>query len=72
MTELEIFRAQKDEFFASHPQSPLTREQRKNFQGLSYFPENPALRLEVKVDEFSPKEKITIPGRGEAVLSGGP
>ena len=60
MADLEIFRAQKDEFFASHPQSPLTRDQRKNFQGLSYFPENPALRLEVKVDEFSPKEKITM------------
>ena len=52
MTELEDFRAEKDEFFASHPQSPLTREQKKNFHGLNYFPENEALRLEVKVDEF--------------------
>ena len=50
MTELETFRAEKDEFFGSHPQSPLTSEQKKNFHGLNYFPENEALNLEVKVD----------------------
>lgn len=60
MTELETFRAQKDAFFASHPQSPLTPRQKENFNGLSYFPENPALRLEVKVAELSPKEKATM------------
>lgn len=56
MTDLDHFRAEKDEFFGSHPQSPLTREQRKEFKGLSYFPENDILRLEVKVDEFPVKE----------------
>ena len=40
MTELEAFRAEKDDFFGSHPQSPLTREQKKDFNGLNYFPEN--------------------------------
>lgn len=50
MTELEEFRAEKDEFFGSHPQSPLTPEQKRNFSGLNYFPENEALRMEVKVD----------------------
>jgi hypothetical protein len=29
MTELEEFRAEKDEIFKSHPQSPLTAKQRK-------------------------------------------
>jgi uncharacterized protein len=52
---LEEIRAEKDEFFGNHPQSPLTREQRKNFHGLNYFPENESLRLEVKVDEFPVK-----------------
>lgn len=56
MTDLDMFRAEKDEFFGGHSQSPLTREQKKNFQGLKYFPENEALRLEVKVDEFPAKE----------------
>jgi uncharacterized protein (DUF1684 family) len=60
MTELEAFRAEKDELFASNPQSPLTREQRGNFSGLNYFPENKALSLEVKVEEFSAKDQIKI------------
>lgn len=60
MTELENLRAEKDEFFGSHPQSPLTREQKQNFHGLSYFPENDSLRLEVKVDEFDIKEKFDM------------
>jgi len=60
MTELEAFRDEKNEFFREHPQSPLSREQKKGFQGLNYFPENPALRLEVKVDEFEVKEEISM------------
>lgn len=60
MTELEAFRAEKDEFFGSHPQSPLTREQRKNFHGLKYFPENDALHFEIKVDEFPVKEQLEM------------
>jgi uncharacterized protein (DUF1684 family) len=60
MSELEIFRAAKDEFFGSHPQSPLTPEQKRNFDGLHYFPENPALRLEVRVDEDTEKDQLQI------------
>ncbi|MBI5965589.1 MAG: DUF1684 domain-containing protein [Chloroflexi bacterium] len=60
MTELETFRAEKDEFFGSHPQSPLTGEQKKNFHGLNYFPENDVLRLEVKVDEFPVKPRFEM------------
>ena len=50
MSELEEFRAEKDDFFGSHPQSPLTAEQKRTFSGLSYFPENESLRIEVKAD----------------------
>ncbi len=60
MTELEAFRAEKDEFFKRHPQSPLTREQRATFTGLNYFPENPDLRLEVVVEEFPVKEEFAM------------
>lgn len=60
MTELDAFRAEKDEFFGGHPQSPLTRDQRRDFHGLQYFPENEALRLEVKVDEFENKERFEM------------
>jgi uncharacterized protein (DUF1684 family) len=60
MTELEDFRVEKNEFFGSHPQSPLSREQRKDFKGLNYFPENDPLRLEVKVEEFAQKERFEM------------
>lgn len=60
MTELESFRAEKDKFFAAHPQSPLTAEQKRRFKGLNYFPENPALRLEVTVEVFSQKDTIQM------------
>lgn len=60
MTELESFRAEKDRFFASHPQSPLTPEQRRHFNGLEYFPENPALRFEAAIEEFLHKDQIDM------------
>jgi len=50
MSDLDDFRKEKDEFFGEHPQSPLTPEQRRDFSGLNYFPENEALSLEVTVD----------------------
>ncbi len=60
MNDLDEFRAEKDEFFGKHPQSPLTNEQKMVFRGLSYFPENPDLRLEVKVEEFPEKESFEM------------
>ncbi len=52
MTELEEFRAEKDRFFASDPQSPLQPDQKRAFKGLQYFLENPDLRMEVTVEKF--------------------
>jgi hypothetical protein len=60
MTELDEFRMEKDEFFARHPQSPLTPEQRRDFKGLAYFPENGALRLEVQVEPFADQQPMTM------------
>ncbi|MBL8050872.1 MAG: DUF1684 domain-containing protein [Anaerolineales bacterium] len=60
MTELDAFRAEKDDFFGSHPQSPLTREQKQDFKGLSYFPENDSLRLEVQAEEFADKPSFEM------------
>ncbi len=59
-SELEMFRVEKDAFFKTSRQSPLTREQKKAFKGLTYFPENPALRLEVSVEEFPEKQEIEM------------
>jgi uncharacterized protein len=60
MSQLQEFRHSKDDFFASHPQSPLTPEQKRNFQGLDYFEENPELELEVKIERFPEPEKVVI------------
>ena len=60
MTELEQFRAQKDTFFKTHPQSPLLPEQQETFGGLRYFPENAALRLVIPIEEFADKERIVM------------
>lgn len=38
---LRRFRAMKDRFFATDPNSPLTPSQRARFHGLAYFPPNP-------------------------------
>jgi uncharacterized protein (DUF1684 family) len=50
LTDLQQFRAKKDEFFAHDHRAPLTHEQRHAFKGLSYFVENPALVVRAKVD----------------------
>jgi uncharacterized protein (DUF1684 family) len=60
MTELEKFRSEKDRFFASDFQSPLQADQKRNFKGLQYFPENPDLRLEVIVEKFPDPETIQM------------
>ncbi len=49
-TELERFRADKDEFYAHDHRSPLTPSQQRSFKALSYFPENTALVIEAKID----------------------
>ena len=60
MTQLENARRVKDQYFATELYSPLTPEQRQSFHGLNYFPENPALRLEVTVEEFPTKDTIVM------------
>lgn len=60
MTSLREFRKMKDEFFAQDHQSPLSKEQKKEFKGLNYFPPNSALDLEVELDEFPDKQEIEM------------
>jgi hypothetical protein len=57
VTELESFRRDKDAFFRDHPASPLTDEQRASFTGLSYFPEEPALRVVAPLDTGVDREE---------------
>jgi len=56
--DLQTIRAEKDDFFAHHPQSPLTREQKRSFKALEYFPEAPELRLVVALEQFPEKQVV--------------
>ena len=60
MSELTAFRAEKDDFFKHHPQSPLTPEQRRDFAGLQYFPENDTLQLEVQVERLFDQQPMQM------------
>lgn len=60
MDKLLDFRKSKDEFFRKDHDSPFSDEEKKTFTGLKYFPENPNLKLTVKVEEFDKKDDIHI------------
>ena len=54
------FRAQKDEFFEFHPQSPLTPEQKETFFGLNYYSINEDLRLNLEIAVFENQQSIDM------------
>ena len=58
MTQLSRFRAEIDDFFAHHPQSPLGWEKQQDYSGLNYYDENENLRLEVDVERFGDDEPL--------------
>ena len=60
MGELEHFRRRKDQFFRHDPHSPLTPEQQELFKGLTYYPENPALRFELEIEPFEEQEPVAM------------
>ncbi len=58
--QLESNRAEKDEFFATHRQSPIPPEKRDNFEGLAYFDPDPAYRVEATVTKFDQPEQVHL------------
>ncbi|MFM8593344.1 MAG: DUF1684 domain-containing protein [Chloroflexota bacterium] len=53
-SRLESFRKHKDDYYGSNPDSPIEPEDRVNFAGLRYFPEDEALRFELPLDTSGP------------------
>ena len=49
---IEEFRAEKDAFFKSAPQSPIPEAEREAFNGLPYYPVDPTLQFEERVLEL--------------------
>src|SRR6266536_5947682 len=53
----EHWRAARDELFASHPQSPLSNDQRERFAGLAYHEYDPAFRT---VGSVRPTKEVVV------------
>jgi uncharacterized protein (DUF1684 family) len=60
VSALADFRARKDEFYRRGQDSPLDRLQRKLFQGLAYFPENPELVVVAALEEPENPGDVTL------------
>ena len=60
MSELSHFRHSKDHFLKHDPNSPLTEDQKRDFRGLSYYSDNPDLRLELELEPFGNKEVVEL------------
>lgn len=64
------WREVRDELFASHPQSPLTDEVRKAFQGLSYFDYDEGYRVTASIEVVDPTTlEIEDSGGGQFTFS---
>ena len=60
MTELSDFHKAKDDFFRNDSQSPLDPVQRRTFNGLNYYPENPDLRLDLPLEQVEKPDQIVM------------
>ncbi|WP_440766484.1 DUF1684 domain-containing protein [Natronorubrum sp. DTA7] len=58
--ELESKRAEKDDFFAEHPQSPIPPEEREEFDGLEYFDPDPTYRVTATVKRHDDPEVVLM------------
>ncbi len=60
------WRKERDEFFRTHDRSPLTPKEKKNFNGLKYFPFNPQYVFSGQIERFifhidNPRYYATFP-----------
>lgn len=60
MSDLTHFRAEKDQFFKFDDRSPLSNEQKASFLGLAYYPENPALKMELPLERLPEAQQVLL------------
>jgi uncharacterized protein (DUF1684 family) len=53
-------RTEKDRAFKNDPGSPLPEKERQAFAGLSYFPPDPQLRFQAKLNRYDRPETVRI------------
>jgi uncharacterized protein len=65
-----VERTTRDAAFRSDPNSPILAQDRSKFQGLAYFPINPALRFSVRLNRYSRPERIKLGTNTGEIRSG--
>ena len=68
-TILQRFRGARDELFAQHSQSALDIEQKQKFQGLRYFPYNPAMCVEADIDTDVEPVQLSVAMNAEETMT---
>jgi uncharacterized protein len=63
------FRDARDELFAKHPQSALDVEQKQKFQGLRYFPYNPAMCVAADIDMDVEPVQLSVAMNAEETMT---
>lgn len=59
---LERWRTGRDELFKTHPQSPIEPMERDSFEGLQYFPYDPAFRVRAALEDGDGSELLIDTG----------
>lgn len=62
---LDRFRRQRDQLFATHPQSALDEKSKRRFRGLSYFPYDGDACVEAMLDPDVEREQLLVSTSGE-------
>lgn len=57
---IRTYRAEKDQFFATTDDSPISADERDDFDGLSYFPLDPAARVIARFQQVRDPETVHL------------
>ena len=60
VSQLDEFRREKDAYFRLSPDSPLAPDQKRSFEGLRYFDEDPALTFEIPLERYPDPEAVQM------------
>ena len=66
---LQRFRESRDELFAKHSQSAIDQEQKQKFQGLRYFPYNPAMCVEADIERDVEPQILSVAMNAEETMT---
>ncbi|QFU83169.1 DUF1684 domain-containing protein [Natronorubrum aibiense] len=57
---LETQRAEKDQYFANDPHSPIPPAERESIDGLEYYPTDGDYRFELPLSEYDDPERVVV------------